>query len=96
MDLFDIARQVTDETFGDGAYADLNKGNPNPGVQRAIQNGDQKMSDQEVKDEVRLTTHNVETCLSNIENRGADQEVLDAVAEASAAMDRANELVGED
>jgi hypothetical protein len=35
-DLYDIARQVTDEVLGDGTYAELNKGNPDPGVQAAI------------------------------------------------------------
>lgn len=36
MDMYDIARQVTDEVLGKGAYAYLNKGNPDPGVQAAI------------------------------------------------------------
>jgi hypothetical protein len=35
-DLYDIARQVTDEVMGEGTYADLNRGNPDPGVQAAI------------------------------------------------------------
>jgi hypothetical protein len=34
--LYDIARQVTDEVFGTGTYADVNKNHPNPGVQAAI------------------------------------------------------------
>lgn len=38
-DMYDLARQVTDEVFGEGAYADLNKNNPDPGVQRAIKKG---------------------------------------------------------
>lgn len=34
--LFDIAREVTDEVFGEGTYADMNKSHPNPDVQAAI------------------------------------------------------------
>ena len=36
MNLYDIARQVTDEVLGEGTYAALNAGNPDPGVQGAI------------------------------------------------------------
>lgn len=36
-DLYDVARQVTDEVFGQGTYAELNRDHPDPGVQRAIQ-----------------------------------------------------------
>jgi hypothetical protein len=35
-DMYDIARRVTDEVLGEGTYADLNRGNPDPGVQAAI------------------------------------------------------------
>jgi hypothetical protein len=35
-DLYDIARRVTDEVLGEGTYAELNKDNPDPGVQAAI------------------------------------------------------------
>lgn len=34
--LFDVALQVTDEVFGDGAYADLNSSGPDPGARQAI------------------------------------------------------------
>jgi len=34
--LYDVARQVTDEVFGEGAYAELNGSNPHPAVQAAI------------------------------------------------------------
>lgn len=34
--LYDVAREVTDEALGDGTYATLNSGNPDPGVQAAI------------------------------------------------------------
>lgn len=34
--LYDIARQVTDEVLGEGTYEEINKSNPNPGVQQAI------------------------------------------------------------
>jgi hypothetical protein len=34
--LYDVALAVTDEVCGDGAYAQINAGNPNPGVQAAI------------------------------------------------------------
>lgn len=40
-DLYDIARRVTDEVLGEGTYADLNKGNPDPGVQAAIKRAEQ-------------------------------------------------------
>lgn len=35
-DLYDVAREVTDEVLGKGTYADMNRTNPNPGVQAAI------------------------------------------------------------
>jgi hypothetical protein len=31
-----IAREVTDDTLGLGAYADVNRGNPDPHVQRQV------------------------------------------------------------
>ncbi|HJS83702.1 MAG TPA: hypothetical protein VJ742_12790 [Nitrososphaera sp.] len=34
--LYDVARKVTDEVLGEGTYAEVNKNNPNPGVQGAI------------------------------------------------------------
>jgi hypothetical protein len=36
-DLYDVARQVTDEVMGEGTYAESNAGNPDPGVQAAIE-----------------------------------------------------------
>jgi hypothetical protein len=36
-DLYDIARIITDAALGEGTYADLNRDNPDPGVQAAIQ-----------------------------------------------------------
>lgn len=36
---FDVARQITDEVFGAGSYAQMNAGNPDPRVQLAIQRG---------------------------------------------------------
>jgi hypothetical protein len=36
MNLYEIARQVTDEVLGEGTYAELNKTNPNPQVQKVI------------------------------------------------------------
>lgn len=38
-DLYDVARQVTDEVLGEGAYATTNAGSLNPGVQAAIARG---------------------------------------------------------
>jgi hypothetical protein len=35
-DLFDVALQVTDGVFGDGTYAEVNKGTPDPGARQAI------------------------------------------------------------
>lgn len=35
-DLYDVAREVTDEVFGKGTYAEMHASNPDPGVQRAI------------------------------------------------------------
>lgn len=34
--LYDVARHVTDEVLGEGAYAEVNASNPDPGVQAAI------------------------------------------------------------
>lgn len=36
MNLYDIAKQVTDEVCGEGTYASVNRDNPDPGVQAAI------------------------------------------------------------
>lgn len=36
MNLYDIARKVTDEVLGEGTYASLHRANPNPEVQAAI------------------------------------------------------------
>jgi hypothetical protein len=35
-DLYDIALEVTDEALGEGTYADMNGGSPDPGVRAAI------------------------------------------------------------
>lgn len=35
-DLYDVARKVTDEVLGEGTYAEINAGNSNPAVRRAI------------------------------------------------------------
>jgi hypothetical protein len=35
-ELYDLALKVTDGALGKGTYADLNRGNPDPGVQAAI------------------------------------------------------------
>ena len=34
--LYDLAREITDEFFGEGTYAEMNENHPDPGVQRAI------------------------------------------------------------
>lgn len=34
--MYDIARKVTDDVMGEGTYAEINAGDPDPGVQRAI------------------------------------------------------------
>jgi hypothetical protein len=34
--LYDVARQITDEILGEGGYAEINHGNPDPRVQAAI------------------------------------------------------------
>lgn len=41
-DMYDIALRVTDEVLGEGTYADLNKGNPDPGVQAAIERAEHR------------------------------------------------------
>lgn len=41
-DGYDLARDVTDEAFGPGTYAEMNAGNPDPGVQGAIKRGSQE------------------------------------------------------
>jgi hypothetical protein len=33
---FDVALEVTDEVLGDGTYASVNRGTPNPGARGAI------------------------------------------------------------
>ena len=35
-DLYDVAREVTDKTLGDGTYAQINEDHPDPGVQATI------------------------------------------------------------
>lgn len=42
--LYDIARQVTDEVLGEGTYASLNAGHPDPGVQAAIRRSEMNQS----------------------------------------------------
>jgi hypothetical protein len=37
--LYDIAREVTDDVFGKGAYEDINRDSPDPQVQAAIKRG---------------------------------------------------------
>jgi hypothetical protein len=41
MNGFDIARRITDKVFGYGAYADSNRGNPDPRVQDAIKRSEE-------------------------------------------------------
>lgn len=43
-EMYDIARRVTDEVLGEGTYADLNKGNPDPAVQAAIRRAEEERS----------------------------------------------------
>lgn len=43
-EMYDIARRVTDEVLGEGTYADLNKGNPDPEVQAAIKRAESEQS----------------------------------------------------
>lgn len=45
MSLYDIARQVTDEVLGEGTYARLNSGHPDPGVQEAIRRSKENNDD---------------------------------------------------
>jgi hypothetical protein len=53
--LFDVALQVTDEVFGDGAYAEKNKGTHDPDARQAIRrwraggDEDAPMVDEEVE-----------------------------------------------
>lgn len=35
MDMYDIAREIMDEVFGEGAYADMNKDHPDPKIREA-------------------------------------------------------------
>lgn len=41
MNLYDIAREVTDEVLGEGTYAQINKNNPDPGVQATIKESEE-------------------------------------------------------
>ena len=36
MNMYDIARHITDDVFGEGTYAEMNKNHPDPGVQGTI------------------------------------------------------------
>lgn len=47
INLYDVARQVTDEIFGAGSYAEMNKHHPDPGVQRTIRNSGANMAEVE-------------------------------------------------
>ena len=49
--------------------------------------------DERLREEIALTAQNVETTLCNAESRDCDQEVLDELGAASAAMDRALALL---
>ncbi len=42
VSLYDVARRVTDEVLGEGAYAEANRGNPDPGVQAAIRRAERR------------------------------------------------------
>lgn len=47
-DLYDIAREVTDEVMGEGTYEKLNDGNPDPKVQEAIKRAPKSSIDRRV------------------------------------------------
>ena len=50
MDLYDVAREVTDEVFGEGTYAEMNGGSPDPGVQAAIARAPKAPTEHNVED----------------------------------------------
>ena len=50
-DLWDIARQVTDEVMGEGTYAESNKGNMDPKVQEQVKKSAAAKKRQEQEDE---------------------------------------------
>lgn len=35
--MYAIAREITDEVLGKGAYAEVNQGNPDPSAQREVE-----------------------------------------------------------
>lgn len=45
-DLYDVARQVTDEVLGEGTYDEINSGNPDPGVRAAIRRGEMVLNEE--------------------------------------------------
>lgn len=46
-EMYDIARRVTNKVLGAGTYEDLNRGNPDPGVQAAIERGRRDMPEEQ-------------------------------------------------
>lgn len=76
-ELFRIARRVTDDVLGPGAYADVNRGNPDPRVREQVQMSDEHRDkpftlDLEERDAVRHI-------LAEVERRGYDDTTLHPV-----------------
>lgn len=49
MSMYDIARKITDDVMGEGSYENLNKGNPDPEVQAAIERGKKVEQKEQIK-----------------------------------------------
>lgn len=64
VNLYDIARQVTDEVFGAGTYADMNTNNPSPGAQAAIA----RSTDAELLDRANMTQADAQRLLRAMDN----------------------------
>lgn len=78
--LYDIARNVTDEVMGEGTYAEINGGNPDPGVQATIERGRQgyhgRLWDSPMTDGMRRVDMTGATCVLCEEEIGEHDDGL--------------------
>lgn len=79
-DLYNIAQEVTDEVMGAGTYASLNKGNPDPGVQRAInQGGTMDEDDERMEMTARLENEITDAARTLVEEYGYSREDIEGI-----------------
>lgn len=87
MNMYDIAREVTDNVLGIGTYAQTNAGNPDPRVQAAIRRGERVTAEPGV---VRETNVNLKVKISFVDDMDlAEQlvELRDAVIQTGTLVD---------